>query len=215
MPTPTLRRRFAQGLLALAAITTLGAASAWAQPQGHAGHERQPGGPSAQAGGHAQAPQGRAQPQAHQRGEGARQQPQQSAQPRHAQQARPDQPQQAARAPGQQRQRAAAVPQGGHFSDHQRQQARQWYSDQVSAGHCPPGLSKRQNGCNPPGNSRRWQMGKPLPSQVRYAAVPADVLVYLGTPPQGYRYVRVANDILLMAIGTRMVVDAITGLGSL
>ena len=39
------------------------------------------------------------------------------------------------------------------------------------------------------------------------------VLLQLGTPPAGYRYVRVANDILLMAIGSRMVVDAITNLG--
>jgi len=33
--------------------------------------------------------------------------------------------------------------------------------------------------------------------------------VQLGVPPSGYRYVRVAGDILLMAIGTSMVVDAI------
>ena len=46
-----------------------------------------------------------------------------------------------------------------------------------------------------------------------YYAVPQPVLVQLGTPPAGYRYVRVANDILLMAIGSRMVVDAITNLG--
>jgi Ni/Co efflux regulator RcnB len=43
--------------------------------------------------------------------------------------------------------------------------------------------------------------------------VPQPVLLQLGTPPAGYRYVRVANDILLMAIGSRMVVDAITNLG--
>ena len=43
--------------------------------------------------------------------------------------------------------------------------------------------------------------------------MPQPVVVQLGLPPAGYRYVRVANDILLMAIGTRMVVDAITDLG--
>jgi len=35
----------------------------------------------------------------------------------------------------------------------------------------------------------------------------------IGSPPSGYRYVRVASDILLMAVGTRMVVDAIQDLG--
>jgi Ni/Co efflux regulator RcnB len=35
----------------------------------------------------------------------------------------------------------------------------------------------------------------------------------IGSPPAGYRYVRVDNDILLIAAGTRMVVDAILDLG--
>ena len=46
-----------------------------------------------------------------------------------------------------------------------------------------------------------------------YYAVPQSVLVQIGPPPSGYRYVRVANDILLMAVGSRMVIDAITDLG--
>jgi len=37
-------------------------------------------------------------------------------------------------------------------------------------------------------------------------------VVQLGAPPAGHRYVRVANDILLIAIGTSMVVDAIEDL---
>jgi Ni/Co efflux regulator RcnB len=36
--------------------------------------------------------------------------------------------------------------------------------------------------------------------------------VRIGLPPKGYRYVRVANDILMIAIGTNMVVDAIEDL---
>ncbi len=34
----------------------------------------------------------------------------------------------------------------------------------------------------------------------------------IGLPPAGYKYVRVANDILLIAIGTSIVVDAIEDL---
>jgi Ni/Co efflux regulator RcnB len=36
--------------------------------------------------------------------------------------------------------------------------------------------------------------------------------VQLGAPPAGHRYVRVATDILLIAVGTGMVVDAIEDL---
>jgi Ni/Co efflux regulator RcnB len=35
----------------------------------------------------------------------------------------------------------------------------------------------------------------------------------LGYPPAGHRYVRVAADILLIAVGTGMVVDAIEDIG--
>ena len=42
---------------------------------------------------------------------------------------------------------------------------------------------------------------------------PQPVLIQVGPPPPGYRYVRVANDLLLMAVGSRLVVDAITDLG--
>jgi Ni/Co efflux regulator RcnB len=42
--------------------------------------------------------------------------------------------------------------------------------------------------------------------------VPRSVVLTLGMPPSGYRYVRVASDILLLAVGTGMVVDAIEDL---
>ena len=38
------------------------------------------------------------------------------------------------------------------------------------------------------------------------------MVLTLGVPPSGYRYVRVASDILLIAVGTRIVVDAIEDL---
>ena len=51
--------------------------------------------------------------------------------------------------------------------------------------------------------------GQPLPAGVVYYTLPGPLLVSLGPPPAGHRYVRVATDILLIAIGTGMVVDAI------
>jgi Ni/Co efflux regulator RcnB len=43
--------------------------------------------------------------------------------------------------------------------------------------------------------------------------VPQPLVVKIGPPPSGYRYVRVASDILLIALGSRMVIDAVQDLG--
>jgi hypothetical protein len=55
-------------------------------------------------------------------------------------------------------------------------------------------------------------VGQPLPAGVAYYAVPGPVLVQLPAAPVGYRYVRVASDILLIAVGSRMVMDGMTDL---
>lgn len=102
---------------------------------------------------------------------------------------------------------------GGYFTDVQRRGAIEYYEPRFRAGHCPPGLAKKHNGCMPPGQAKKWHRGAPLPRDVVYYAVPEPVVVRLGTPPAGYRYVRVATDILLIAIGTGMVIDAIEDLG--
>ena len=65
----------------------------------------------------------------------------------------------------------------------------------------------------PPGQARKWAVGQPLPRDVVYYSVPQAVVVQLGAPPSGQRYVRVASDILLIAIGTGMVIDGIQNLG--
>ncbi len=100
-----------------------------------------------------------------------------------------------------------------HFEDRQRVVVREYYDGQFQKGRCPPGLAKKHNGCMPPGQAKKWEMGRPLPRDVVYYSVPQPVVIQLGAPPSGYRYVRVADDILLLAVGTRMVVDAIQNLG--
>lgn len=104
---------------------------------------------------------------------------------------------------------------GSYFNDSHRRHARDWYGQQVRTGHCPPGLAKKHSGCMPPGQARKWAVGRSLPAGVAYYAVPQPVLVQLGPPPAGYRYGRVANDIVLMPVGSRLVVDAIIDLGQL
>jgi Ni/Co efflux regulator RcnB len=101
---------------------------------------------------------------------------------------------------------------GGYFQDNQRMAVREYYEPRFREGRCPPGLAKKHNGCMPPGQARKWRKGYRLPSDVVYYAVPADVSIRLGAPPSGYKYVRVAADILLIAVGTSMVVDAIEDL---
>lgn len=103
---------------------------------------------------------------------------------------------------------------GGHFVDEHRGIVREYYDGgRFRAGNCPPGLAKKHNGCMPPGQAKKWRVGRPLPRDVIYYDLPPTLIVQLGRPPAGHRYVRVAADILLLAVGTGMVVDAIQDLG--
>jgi len=101
----------------------------------------------------------------------------------------------------------------GHFGDRGRLAVRTYYGEQERHGRCPPGLAKKHNGCMPPGQVRRWEMGRPLPRDVVVYDVPPQLVVQIGVPPSGYKYVRAAGDILMVAVGTSMVVDAIQDLG--
>ncbi|UUZ71679.1 DUF1236 domain-containing protein [Polaromonas sp. P1(28)-8] len=79
----------------------------------------------------------------------------------------------------------------------------------------PTGAGQEEQRLHAPGQAKKWAMGQPLPGDVVFYPVPQAVTVRLGVPPSGYKYVRVASDILLIAIGTSMVVDAIQDLGSM
>lgn len=102
-----------------------------------------------------------------------------------------------------------------YFGDSQRTVVRDYYGKPGRGGKCPPGLAKKHNDCVPPGHARRWSKGHQLPPDVVYYPVPQSVVVQLGVPPSGHRYVRVAGDILMIAVGTGMVVDAIQDLGGM
>lgn len=102
---------------------------------------------------------------------------------------------------------------GDHFTDRHRVVIREYYAAEFRGGHCPPGLAKKNNGCMPPGQAKKWRVGHPLPQEVVYYELPPALVVKIGAPPPGYRYVRVAADILLIAVGTGMVVSALNDLG--
>lgn len=101
------------------------------------------------------------------------------------------------------------------FSDDQRTAMHTLYADQLRGGHCPPGLAKKRNGCLPPGQAKKWAVGRPLDGGIVFYPLPVLLRDRLGPPPAGHRYVRVANDILMIAIGTSLVVDAIEDLGAM
>jgi Ni/Co efflux regulator RcnB len=100
-----------------------------------------------------------------------------------------------------------------HFEDRHRHAVNEYYGRQFRSGHCPPGLAKKHNGCMPPGQAKKWHMGQPLARHVHYYSVPQQLVLQIGQPPSGYRYVRVGSDILLMSIATRMITDSIQNLG--
>ena len=78
---------------------------------------------------------------------------------------------------------------------------------------CPPGLAKRNNGCLPPGQAKkRYLVGHPLPAAVVIQPLPPVLVTRLGPPPAGYQYAVIDGDVVKLAIGTRLVVDAITAL---
>jgi hypothetical protein len=99
------------------------------------------------------------------------------------------------------------------FTTAQREAVHGWYVDSYGRGNCPPGLAKKNNGCLPPGQAKkRYALGHPLPAEVRWGKVPPALATRVGPPPAGYMYVTLDGDLLKLAVGTMLVVDAIQGL---
>lgn len=86
---------------------------------------------------------------------------------------------------------------------------RQYYGQQATQGFCPPGLAKKNNGCMPPGQAKKWAIGQPLPAGVAYYPLPPALLGRLSPAPSGYLYVQIGSDVLLMGAATRLIVSAV------
>ena len=88
-----------------------------------------------------------------------------------------------------------------------------YYRTEFEAGRCPPGLAKKGNGCQPPGQAGRpWVVGQPLPPAVVYYPLPPPLVQQLAPVPPGYEYVQVDNDVLLMDMVNCLVADVIDDL---
>lgn len=102
---------------------------------------------------------------------------------------------------------------GAYFNDQHREAARAYYTEQYGHGkNCPPGLAKKNNGCLPPGQARKWVVGEPVPHGVVIYSVPQPVLVQLPPSPYGYRYARIGGDIVLIQRQNNLIVDIMVGL---
>lgn len=102
-----------------------------------------------------------------------------------------------------------------YFNDARSILIRDYYHEEFSAGHCPPGLAKKHNGCMPPGQAKKWQLGHRLPDDVVFYDLPSDLLAHLPHDNPAYKLIRVGSDILRIQIGTGIVVDALGDLGGL
>lgn len=105
--------------------------------------------------------------------------------------------------------RSQAVNSESYFTDSRIITINDYYASHKRPGGCPPGLAKKNNGCLPPGQARKWRRGEPLPAGVIYYDLPGALLEKLGGPPAGKRVVRVDEDLLLISIATGMVIEAL------
>jgi Ni/Co efflux regulator RcnB len=95
-----------------------------------------------------------------------------------------------------------------YFNQDRKVLIRNYYSKSRKSGNCPPGLAKKNNGCQPPGQIKKWRKGELLPRDVAYYDLPGALIDELGRTPDGEKLVQVGTDLLLISIATGMVVDA-------
>lgn len=81
------------------------------------------------------------------------------------------------------------------------------YLKQHYGTNCPPGLAKKNNGCLPPGQAKKYRVGGRLGA---YGSLPEALAQMLGAPPRGTFYAMVDKDVLLVSEGTKLVLDAVT-----
>ena len=68
--------------------------------------------------------------------------------------------------------------------------------------------------CRPGQAKKRYRVGYPLPRDIVILPVPVVLLPRLAPCPPGYRYGMIDGDLVKLAVGTMLVVDAIEGLTS-
>lgn len=96
------------------------------------------------------------------------------------------------------------------IENNDRETIRNYMQDHRHRYFCPPGLAKKNNGCLPPGQAKKYEIGKALPADVTYELLPYSLRRNLQPLPSGYQYVRVENDVLLMSKTDKTIADIVT-----
>ncbi|MDD4615844.1 MAG: hypothetical protein PHW76_01830 [Alphaproteobacteria bacterium] len=92
------------------------------------------------------------------------------------------------------------------FDDGRRERIRAYMREDMDR-RCPYGLAKKHR-CRRPTHSVTYQIGGYVP--VRHRDLPADFVTRMGPPPRGMYYAMVDNDVLLVSMATKKIIDAIT-----
>ena len=95
-----------------------------------------------------------------------------------------------------------------YFNEDRRAVIRNYYSKSQKPENCPPGLAKKNNGCQPPGQLKKWRKGQPLPHDLVYYDLPEALINQLGRIPESEKIIQTDSDLLLINIATGMVIDA-------
>ena len=89
------------------------------------------------------------------------------------------------------------------LGDRERDIVRNYYGS-----NCPPGLAKKNNGCLPPGIAKkRYEVGRRIPDGWDY--IPDDLISHLPPLRDGHGYRLVDGDLVIVAIATLIVLDAL------
>lgn len=102
---------------------------------------------------------------------------------------------------------------GRYFTDRDRAFADFYLADAYRNGPCPADLKSSSKGCKPHKPLKKWKIGQLLSHDISFYDVPPTLIEGIGQPPPGFRYIRIASDILLINIDTRIVMDAMPDLG--
>lgn len=94
------------------------------------------------------------------------------------------------------------------IEDTDRDVIRKYYADNKQA-WCPPGLAKKDPSCIPPGLTKvHYTTGTILPETVVYYPLPETLSTKLRPLPEGYKYVQVDGEVLVISEATKKVMDA-------
>ncbi|OFX05539.1 MAG: hypothetical protein A3E78_12465 [Alphaproteobacteria bacterium RIFCSPHIGHO2_12_FULL_63_12] len=91
------------------------------------------------------------------------------------------------------------------LGDREREVVRNHYT-----ANCPPGLAKKRNGCLPPGLAKkRYAVGQRMPDDADIVILPNEVILRLPPLPRGYGYRVVDGDLVVVALASLIIADAI------